>query len=543
MPDIDLLLIAQSEVVRPDDYATLPLERLDLFRSLVFPRMVWFEGRFVSHLDLINLLQHEVTFLQASPAQRRGLLSIWNLPSLGAIQLANALLDHGFRTAIINNFDGDFDRLAAVYRSCSTPPLVGISTTFHLSWSEISRLVRQLRLLDPQMVIVVGGAMVATTAFTSGTVGFERPMRRQAINYALLAQHPEADLCQLIRQHQQGGPLGEVPNLVYLQDAGGITSVHTTSVCWQAPDLATPIHWGQLDLPFIHHTVQLRTSCGCPFSCAFCSYPKMARGLQVADLTALTNTLDALQDLPHVHRLIFVDDNFNVPPDRFKEICRLLSRYRFRWCSFVRVQYLDEDTVRLMQDSGCDAVYLGLESASDSVLANMHKRATSADYRRGIALLKAHGIKAMAAFVLGFPGETTETVNENIAFIESTGLEFYSLKEFYYMHHTPIHEDRGRYGLTGEGAAWQHQTMDSAETFEQKLRMFQTVTGAVHIDPDTSLWYLALLRDHGFTWDTITTLQRYINTAISDQLNNRFDTVHPALEKARSLLKEANSLP
>ena len=46
MAEIDLLLIAQSEVVRYEEYSQLPLDRIDLYRELVFPRMVYYRGAF-----------------------------------------------------------------------------------------------------------------------------------------------------------------------------------------------------------------------------------------------------------------------------------------------------------------------------------------------------------------------------------------------------------------------------------------------------------------------------------------------------------------
>ncbi|MGY8927968.1 MAG: radical SAM protein, partial [Flavobacteriales bacterium] len=112
-----------------------------------------------------------------------------------------------------------------------------------------------------------------------------------------------------------------------------------------------------------------------------------------------------------------------------------------------------------MKESGCVGVYLGIESANDTILKNMDKRVTRDNFLKGIKHLNKYGIVSMGAFVLGFPGETEETLNDNLSFIEESGVEFYTLKEFYYMENTPVHEKRDEFGLSGVGSKWKHGTM------------------------------------------------------------------------------------
>src|SRR3546814_6639556 len=75
----------------------------------------------------------------------------------------------------------------------------------------------------------------------------------------------------------------------------------------------------------------------------------------------------------------------------------------------------------------------------------MNKRATNKQFAEGVSLLNKYDIDYLAAFVLGFPGETDETIQENIDFIRDNGVRYYSLKEFYYMPHTLVHEKREEY--------------------------------------------------------------------------------------------------
>src|SRR3546814_17108298 len=99
---------------------------------------------------------------------------------------------------------------------------------------------------------------------------------------------------------------------------------------------------------------------------------------------------DSVMRIPGVDRIIFIDDTFNVPPHRFKELVKIFAEYPFEWFSFLRVQYVNEEVMAMMKDSGCKGVYLGIESASDKVLKNMNKRATNKQFAEGVSLLNKY---------------------------------------------------------------------------------------------------------------------------------------------------------
>ena len=137
----------------------------------------------------------------------------------------------------------------------------------------------------------------------------------------------------------------------------------------------------------------------------------------------------------------------------------------------------------------------------------------------------------MAGFVLGFPGETDQTIRENANFIEESGVEFHTLKEFYYMKHTPIYRQREKFGLTGMGNKWQHKTMSHESIYPTIINLFKTIKTSVFTDADTSLWYIAYLYDQGYTVSEIIALQREINTVIQDQIEGNYNDDHPAFSR------------
>ena len=538
MSDYDLIIIGQSDAIDYDAYSSFPLDRLDLFQTLVYPRMVHHGGKFRGHLDVFNELKTGKFYDQASFPERRELLNIWNLPGASGIHLANYLLGWGIRTRVINNLDSEWDLFEEAYKDCSRPPIVGISSTFYLSWRQVGRLTKKLLALDSDMEIVVGGAFTNAEASTSGIPAFEKAMRRYGVRYVLHAFNSEEDLRDLLLARKGGMDIDQVVNLCRLDKQG----FSATPAKWHGPLLDdAPANWDKLDLPFLNKTIQIRTASGCPFACSFCSYPVTAGGWKTLEVERVRAHLESVLRIPGIERIIFIDDTFNVPPHRFKELLKLFSEYDFEWFSFLRVQYADEDIVSAMRDSGCRGVYLGIESANDRVLQNMNKKATRADFCRGLELLNRYDILSLAAFVLGFPGENDESTRDNIDFIENYGVTYYSLKEFFYIPETKVDKERAKYGLTGNGGKWSHDTMDSDGAARLKIDMFKQIKNSTFIDPDTSLWYFAYLYDQGFTEKKIHQAQTHINSIMASQIGGDFSENHPSYGALRTLLIKADA--
>lgn len=532
---IDSIIIGQSEIVRYEDYSKLPLDRIHLYKDLVFLRMVYINDRFMSHLDVINMVRSGRTFGEAlTDKERRGLLSIWNLPGLSSLLVASAARHDGFNVKVINNFDSEFDKFIEYYDGQLVPPLVGISTTFYLGYAEVKRLIKKLRAHDPKMKIVIGGAFANEQTINSSIADFEAPMRKLGIDYVLHAFNSDEDFSALLRAHKRGEGFLKVSNLAYFTGSGEFRS---TPKIWRNPTLnSKPMLWREIDLSFVNRTIQLRAASGCPFSCSFCSYPDTAGGHFSMELELIEQQLKDIESLGYVDRIIFIDDTFNVPIRRFKEILKILCKFNFEWFSFLRVQYIDDEAAMLMKQSGCRGVYLGIESANDLVLQNMNKKLSKEKFLKGMSYLKKYEITTFAAFVIGFPGETKETIEENIDFLNTFDVDFYSTKEFYYMPHTGIHADREKFGLTGMGNKWSHDTMDSQIASEMKVHMFRHVKNSVFLDPDTSLWYLAYLYDQGLSFDQIKNCQRVLNEMMLNEIDGQFHGKEVLLNQMRTIL-------
>ncbi|MCJ7685594.1 MAG: hypothetical protein MUO68_15030, partial [Desulfobacteraceae bacterium] len=92
-----------------------------------------------------------------------------------------------------------------------------------------------------------------------------------------------------------------------------------------------------------------------------------------------------------------------------------------------------------------------------------------------IRMLNDHGIVNRGSFIIGYPGETTDTFSETIEFINESGLPYYHPYLFYYTGNTLVHREREALGLKGLGLAWRHDTMDSVEASRLMSHMLERI--------------------------------------------------------------------
>ena len=226
--------------------------------------------------------------------------------------------------------------------------------------------------------------------------------------------------------------------------------------------------------------------------------------MTLASLDVIEKELDLMLELGDVQNVVFIDDTFNVPFPRFKDICRMMIRkkYPFNWFSYFRCSNSDEEAIDLMAESGCKGVFLGIESGSPSILVNMNKAATIEKYHRGIEMLRRRNIMTFGSFIIGFPGETDQTVKETIDFIKDARPDYYRAQMWYCEPGTPIQLERAKYDINGEGFVWSHNTMESLEAMDHIDRMFLTINESIWL-PQWSFdfWTIPYLIGRGISFE------------------------------------------
>jgi radical SAM PhpK family P-methyltransferase len=446
-------------------------EDSEAYRDLKFS-FVNLEGR---KLDYISLLNHSWGLAHNSYQNIGGRKEFesGDIPNLAAVYLTWFLRKAGLAAKYINLFQSEKSKLEEYL--ADDPYCVAVTTTFYLLNFPVNEIVEFVRSRNPRVKIVVGGPLVANHLRNYSGRRLEEVLQDMGADYYVADSQGELTLRQIVECLRNKGEIGSVPNLIYFSD-GKMTRTQTLPENNSLDE--NYIDWSGFPDEDLGRTIQTRTARSCAFSCSFCNYPGRAGKLTLADTSTFEKELNSIRGLGSVENLVFIDDTFNVPLERFKEMCRMMINkgYQFNWFSYFRCSNSDEEAIDLMAQSGCRGVFLGIESGSPSILKNMNKAATIEKYEKGIRLLHERGILTFGSFILGFPGETAETIKETTDFIRKTAPTYYRTQMWYCEPGTPIDRQREKHKISGKGFVWNHATMESMEAMDHIEKMFLSIS-------------------------------------------------------------------
>jgi anaerobic magnesium-protoporphyrin IX monomethyl ester cyclase len=127
-------------------------------------------------------------------------------------------------------------------------------------------------------------------------------------------------------------------------------------------------------------------------------------------------------------RVWFADDCFTLNRERFLSVCDEMVKRGLDvgWECLSRVDTMDREMADKMRLAGCVRVFFGIESGSDRVLGLMQKQITVEQARKAVFAAKASGLKAGAFFIVGYPGESDDSVLETVRFASGLPLDYLS---------------------------------------------------------------------------------------------------------------------
>jgi len=457
---------------------------------------VYFRGQRMTYMSLLNRILEMTT----GQPQR---FHMGRVPHLGSIILKSFLARRSFNVEIVNSFNFDRDRLDELLRA--SPLAVAITTTLYVEMSPIIEIVNFVRQRNPETRIIVGGPHVFNICSTQEPKSLDFLLQKVGADIYIFDSQGELTLSLVLEQLRKGGrrDLSCVPNLVYTDDN---LTFHRTRREIESNDIdENSVDWRLFDASFLTPTVQMRTARSCAFSCAFCKYPAMAGPLNLTTPQIVEHELRYLNDCG-VKNVVFIDDTFNVPLSRFKQLCRSMieNNFSFNWYSFFRCSNADDEAFDLMEKSRCKGVFLGIESGDPGILKAMNKFANVERYAYGIRMLRERGIATFASIIVGYPGETEQSVRNTMNFLQENPPDFYRAELYYHYTNVPIHQQAGAYGLRGAGYSWKHNTMDWRQAADYVRLMYQRIEGPVVMPGYMfDFWSLPYLTGQGFTIEQI----------------------------------------
>ncbi len=167
------------------------------------------------------------------------------------------------------------------------------------------------------------------------------------------------------------------------------------------------------------------TDFGCPFSCDFC--PVSTLGYKLRSISSVIDELRILKKLG-VKELYIRDQTFGVNKQRTLDLLRAITieNFKFGWTCLSRTDILDAFVLKLMKEAGCHTIMIGIESANEQFMISHNKNTTTHQTHEAISLIKKAGIRAGGFFMIGFPGETRQSINDTIDLACSLNLDYAS---------------------------------------------------------------------------------------------------------------------
>jgi anaerobic magnesium-protoporphyrin IX monomethyl ester cyclase len=270
----------------------------------------------------------------------------------------------------------------------------------------VALVARAIRRVHPKAHVVVGGPHAT-------------PFARE-----MLAHHPEIDtvavgeseatFVELLERLAAGQSTEGIAGTVF-RSGGRVEMAAERPAIEDLDALASPHDY------FETHIVM--TSRGCPWRCTFCgAEASWGRGYRGQTVPYVLDALEkAIARLP-VKMIQIKDDTFTTNRKRVLNMCRGMRERKlgFVWSCDTRVDVLSDELLREMRLAGCERLSLGVESGSQKILDAIDKKITVDEIAHSTELAKKWGIKVRYYMMLGNRGETAETFQETLRFLERT---------------------------------------------------------------------------------------------------------------------------
>ena len=157
------------------------------------------------------------------------------------------------------------------------------------------------------------------------------------------------------------------------------------------------------------------TDYGCPYHCRFCVMGKLGYKVRFTN-----NVLDELEVLAGMgfREIYFNDQTFGALRKRTLALCEGMRerQLEFGWQAWTRVDLVDEQLIRIMGAAGCHTLLFGVETANEKTLREQNKGYGLEQVWRAFSLCRRFGVRTMATFIIGLPGETEADILNTIRF-------------------------------------------------------------------------------------------------------------------------------
>ncbi|MFP3911540.1 MAG: B12-binding domain-containing radical SAM protein [Desulfobacteraceae bacterium] len=359
--------------------------------------------------------------------------SMYNLPPLGLVNLATALKGTPHRVNVVDLVltirQGSLGMGKAIYDHCADvildqdPDIVGFSTQC-TTYPPILQISKRIKERKPGTRIVLGGH---NASFLDCQTLEQFPFVDVVIR-----GEGEVTFKALMDAYEAGGDFTGIP---------GATGRRGTEIVQnEARELIPDLDLLPLpDYTFAPPFSTYRDACGlprsiailevgrgCPHRCIYCSESLMWR-----QKTRTFSVPRLIREMQNLH-FNFGAECFLLSYDQFTADRRFVEAFchevirkglnHLPWYCISRLDSVDPPLLRLMREAGCESMCYGIDSGSEKTLAFIRKRIDRNLLYPRVAETADQGIVPTLSFVIGFPEEEREDVDETLRLALRAGI-------------------------------------------------------------------------------------------------------------------------
>lgn len=338
--------------------------------------------------------------------------------------------------------DGEFD-------------VVALSTTFICDRRTLRRAIDWIVERYPAATLVLGGQY--------SNLKYREIIATYPQVHYIVRGDGEVALPRLLAALQGRGALEEVPNLIGRSHARrGGPLVENAVEYIDMNVFPSPAFTGEQE------HVPYESMRGCPYSCKFCSYPAASPKWRFKSAEKIRDDWARYAADNGTKLIRAMDSTFTVPPNRFRELLRMLPDVPIRWEAYARTDHItDPELVRELEAAHCVALSFGFESMAEASLDKMNKRTIPDDNKRAVELLANSAVDFRGGFMVGYPGETPDDYAQTHRFLVTDFVGRFLLSVFALVDETmPVWSDASEHRLrvldpVEPAYAWTHAGMDA----------------------------------------------------------------------------------
>src|ERR1700682_3795953 len=408
--------------------------------------------------ESMNRADVVLVYPQRAPAKGRH----WIMPSLGLMYLSASLRHAGYTVRHIDHtFMERREVLAEIERL--RPSVIGIYCMITMQDEALS-LAEQVR---GKALTVVGGPYPSGEPETF------------VDQFDLVAVGEGEETIVRIMEHLDDRRFEEIPGVVFKRDgevSRGATRIRTKKMS----PLPLPYRGDVPNAEYIRYwrkhwkdaTTPLMSTRGCPFRCDFCHKSVFGDLFSARPVESVVAEMREIAELGYDH-IWMSDDLFTLNYKRTFELAQAIeaARLPLTWECLSRVTHVDQELFDQMRRAGCKRIFFGIESGDEHVLKEMKKGITPDQARTAVEACVAAGIKAAGFFMVGYLGETTDSLIRSINFSSSLPLDYVSYTIAYPLPGTGFYERVRERRQQGEWHQGRHsRLLFNTEFSEHKLR-------------------------------------------------------------------------